>query len=348
MSLVSVIMPTHNAAGWVCQAIDSVIAQTYADIELIIVDDGSSDDTVAVVRDKLTRDFRAQWQVIELGVNGGPSAARNAGLRAARGGWVQYLDSDDLLAKNKLAVQMAVCVRQPDEVAAVFSPFRMCHIDDGTIEWAGPLVQSSVDGRAPIMCMIGGYRPLHSAGLTRRSVLDRIGGFDESLRFWECEEINVRIAMAGRLIDVPSGEPTYLWRMHRAQSYIGGDQARYRSAPVALGWIEQVLKAAQGRCLAQLGLSQAETQAVRDDCTLWGRLVYAKDRVAFRQFVAMARRLDPGILPTNPGYAAWVSRRFGYEAGERIAKFGRTPRMVARRIRQLVDRRPRSALFDYD
>ncbi len=348
MTLVSVIMPTHNAAGWVAQAIDSVIAQTYQALELIVVDDGSQDDTVAVVRAKLARDFTRNWQVIELGTNHGPSAARNTGLRAARGDWVQYLDSDDFLSAGKLELQMAACAHAAADVAAAFSPFRMCYVDDGAISWAGPLVESSVDGRAPIMCMIGGFRPLQSAGLTRRSILDRIGGFDESLRFWECEEINVRIAKAGRLIDVASPEPTYLWRMHRAQSYIGGDQARYRSAPVALGWIEQVLKAADDRTLDQLGLSQAENRAVRDDCTMWGRLAYAQDRAAFRQFVAMARRLDPGIGPTRPPSIAWASRRFGYEAAEGIAKLVRTPRTLARKMVQRLNGRPRTALFDYD
>jgi hypothetical protein len=348
VSLVSVIMPTHNAAGWVAQAIDSVIAQTYAPVELIVVDDASQDDTVKTIRAKLERDFKGAWQILELPKNQGPSAARNIGLRAASGAWVQYLDSDDLLAPSKLERQMAVCAGAPDDVAAVFSPFRMCHIDDGRIEWAAPLVACSVAGLSPVMCMIGGFRPLHSAGLARRSVLEKIGGFDESLRFWECEEINVRLAQAGRLMDVPTPEPAYLWRIHRAQSYIGGAAARYRAAPVALGWITQVLRAADGRTLDALGLSGAERQAVRDDCTMWGRLVFAQDRVAFREFLAMARRLTPDIAPSNPAYIRWASRYVGYEAAETMARLVRAPKALARRIVRRLTWREQTALFDYD
>src|SRR5579871_6632263 len=102
-------MPTYHAAKWVTKTIDSLIAQTYPHHELVVVDDGSQDDTVAVVRDKLTRDFRNHWQIIELGRNGGPSAARNVGLGAATGSWVQFIDSDDLIAPDKFERQMAFC-----------------------------------------------------------------------------------------------------------------------------------------------------------------------------------------------------------------------------------------------
>src|SRR5579871_3843967 len=102
-------MPTHHAAKWVTDTIDSVIAQTYPYLELIVVDDGSQDDTVAVVRDKLKRDFRKHWQIIELGTNRGPSAARNVGLGAASGSWVQFIDSDELIAPDKFERQMAFC-----------------------------------------------------------------------------------------------------------------------------------------------------------------------------------------------------------------------------------------------
>jgi glycosyltransferase involved in cell wall biosynthesis len=348
VSRVSVIMPTYNAAQWVADSIDSVIAQTYSDVELIVVDDGSQDDTVAVVRQKLERDFRHDWRVIGLPSNQGPSAARNAGLRAASGAWVQFLDSDDFLAPTKLEVQMASCADAPADLAAVYSPFRMCYVDAGEVSWEGPLVDVNVDGRPPIMCLVGGFRPLHSAGLARRSVLEQIGGFDETLRFWECEELNVRIAGAGRLAHVPAPGPTYLWRMHRDKSYIGGATARYHSAPVALGWMELVLKAAGQRPLDQLALGAAERRALLNDCTVWARLLYATDRAAFRRFIGMARRLDPDIRPAHPGYVAWAARHVGYEAAESMAKLARAPRRLARRALQGLRLRGRTAVLDLD
>jgi glycosyltransferase involved in cell wall biosynthesis len=346
MNLVSIIMPTYNARKWVADTIDNLIAQTYPDIELVVVDDGSHDDTVALVREKLRKDFRKSWQIVELGANRGPSAARNAGLRAASGSWVQYLDSDDFMATTKLELQMAYCARASSEVAHVHSPWRMCYIDAGEVTFAGPHAEPREQISAPVMCLVGGDRPLHAAGLTRRSVLDQIGGFEESLRFWECEEVNVRIAKVGRIELVPSSEPAYLWRMHRDKIYIGGTEARYRSAPVALSWMEQILKAADDRPLNQLDLTAADRTCLLDDCTGWARLLYSQDRVAFRKYLAMARQFVPDIAPTNPKYASMISRYIGYESAEGIAKLGRMPKTTVRKALERLQLRPKNAVFD--
>jgi len=183
MDLISVIMPTYNAAQWVSYTIDNLAAQTYPHFELIVSDDGSQDDTVSVVRNKLAN-FKNPWQIIELGKNRGPSAARNVALKAAKGKWVQYLDSDDFMAPSKFEMQAAHCARASAEVSAVYSPWRQCYIDDGRVSFVGRLHKPDMEGRAPIMCLGGRNRVLQGAGLTRRSVLEQIGGWDEGLRFW--------------------------------------------------------------------------------------------------------------------------------------------------------------------
>ena len=96
---VSVIIPTHNRAERVCQAIDSVLAQEYTDFEIIVVDDGSVDDTIAqlsVYQDKIR---------VHTQGNKGVSAARNAGISLAKGDLIAFLDSDDLWLPKKLSVQ---------------------------------------------------------------------------------------------------------------------------------------------------------------------------------------------------------------------------------------------------
>ena len=348
MSLVTVIMPTYNAEKWVVHAIDSVIDQTYKQVELIVVDDGSSDNTLSVVRKKLTDDYTCDWRLIELGANKGPSAARNIGLKQAAGSWIQFLDADDLVSPTKLEMQMAYCEQAPADVAAVYSPFRRCYMDDGKITWDGPIDGGDVDGRSPVMCLVGGFRPLNGAALIRRPVLEDIGGFDEGLRFWECEEVNVRIAKAGRFVKVSMPEPGYLWRMHRDKSYIGGETARYRLTPVALSWITQLLKAADHQSLDQLALRPEEKQAVLNDCTMWARLLYRTDRSAFREFLGMARSLDHRIAPSHPRVVNLISRYFSYERTEAIASLARAPKSLARKtLRALQVQRP-TALFDLD
>lgn len=101
--LVTIVVPTCNSAGFVGDALASVFAQTFQDFEIVVVDDASTDATVALVR--ALRDPRIA--LIELPSNVGPAASRNAGIRAARGRYLAFLDSDDLWHPRKLEIQVA-------------------------------------------------------------------------------------------------------------------------------------------------------------------------------------------------------------------------------------------------
>jgi glycosyltransferase involved in cell wall biosynthesis len=329
VELVTVIIPAFNSERLINHAIDSVIAQGYPNIEIIVVDDGSTDGTVATARRKLTTDA-IPGQVLELGTNRGPSAARNAGLRIANGSWVQFLDSDDLLMPRKFEKQMAVCANAPLNVVAVYSPFAWGFIKAGHVQWLGPVMTPFMSGKAPIMCLASRCRPLLNAGLTRRAALSRVGGFDEDLRFWECEEINVRLAEIGTFLPVPSDEPLYIWGMDKNLVYIGGPEARHNSEYVAMGWIEQALKGAKNRTLEEMELPQEDRTLLLRECTLWGRLLYSQNRHTFRKYLALAQKLDPKLVPIYPRYVAALSRLVGYETAEAIATVARKPKVWLR------------------
>jgi len=336
-------MPTHNAAKWVVDTIDNLTAQSYSHLELIVVDDGSQDDTVSLVRSKLVSNFKNAWQIIELGSNRGPSAARNVGLSAAQGVWVQFLDSDDFMAPSKFEIQMAHCAGVSSDVAAVYSPWRQCYIDAGKVTFVGHLSQPDMEGRAPIMCLVGNDRPLHAAGLARRSVLEQIGGWDETLRFWECEEITFRLAKAGRLECAPSDSPLYFWRQHRDKPYLGDAAARYHTRPVALSWIDQILKGLEYKSFEEAGLSVRDRQDILNYSSHWARQLFRIDRTAFREYLARARRLDPNLAPAYPAVISAVARHVGYEAAEAIADLGRIPRDFVRKLLQGKHAPPRAA-----
>jgi glycosyltransferase involved in cell wall biosynthesis len=110
MERISVIMPTYNRAGYIGHAIESVLAQTYRDLELIIIDDGSTDDTAGSVAPYL-RDGRVRILRQE---NGGAAAARNHGLAERRGKVVAFIDSDDIWEPAKLEIQAAVLDALPN------------------------------------------------------------------------------------------------------------------------------------------------------------------------------------------------------------------------------------------
>jgi teichuronic acid biosynthesis glycosyltransferase TuaG len=107
---VSVVMPVYNAAGWLAHSIGSLRAQTYRDWELLAVDDGSRDDSLARLRALAAEDPRIR--PVAMPANAGVAAARNAGIEAARGRWIAFLDSDDAWAPDKLRRQVDdMCAR---------------------------------------------------------------------------------------------------------------------------------------------------------------------------------------------------------------------------------------------
>jgi glycosyltransferase involved in cell wall biosynthesis len=112
--LVSILVPCYNAAPWLAQTLESALAQTWSHREVIVVDDGSTDDSIAIARGFESRGVRVVTQP-----NAGASAARNHALRIARGDLVQFLDADDLLAPGKIAAQVRLLAeRPPGEIAS--------------------------------------------------------------------------------------------------------------------------------------------------------------------------------------------------------------------------------------
>jgi glycosyltransferase involved in cell wall biosynthesis len=111
---VSIIIPAYNAAKYIVRTFDSVINQTYKNIEIIIINDGSTDDTETIVFNYLKKDTRIIYLYQE---NKGCSASKNKGLEIASGDFIQYLDADDILSENKIECQLKVLVNNINKVA---------------------------------------------------------------------------------------------------------------------------------------------------------------------------------------------------------------------------------------
>lgn len=329
MELVSVIVPAYNTEKFISRALDSVITQTHRNVEIIVVDDGSKDASAAVARDKLQKDFAGNWQVIEFGINKGVNVARNVAWRAARGAWIQCLDSDDFLAPTKLEKQLAVCAKASDDVALVYSPRQHVYVDGDRVEPVDPTGRPNLvyRNKAPI-AMLGrdGYL-MHQACLIRRSVLDRVGGFDEKMRVFEEVDLLVRIASGGwRFEFLPSNEPLYFWRHFRGQARMGDAGARYDYIESAQSWMHVALKATGGQPISNFELTPHELSDVLDSITGYVRGLHARDRKIFRDYLVMVRTLVPGFIPSKPWYLATLTRCVGYENAETVAELVRAPK----------------------
>ena len=186
---VSVIIPAYNAAWCVAHAVDSVLAQHFRDYELIVVNDGSSDNTAEVLSaydDKL--------RVLDK-PNGGLSSARNAGIRAARGRYIAFLDADDRWLPDKLAKQVALMTARPE--LAFCSTAALLEDPDGMPlgEWrCGSHAISALEGIFSANAYVAGSG---SAAMVRMDALEKAGGFDETLRSLEDIDMWMRLSAIG-------------------------------------------------------------------------------------------------------------------------------------------------------
>jgi len=195
MACVSVIIPAYNSAKHLPEALDSVFKQTYRDFELVVVDDGSTDDTRKVL-DEYKNRITYLYQE-----NGGPSKARNAGIRAAKGPYLAFLDADDLWLPNKLGHQIKL-IESDSRLGLVFS-------DAEFFGGEAPLVGSYWKQRGCYDEMVSEPRMipnafsklmkinfiLPSTALVKRDCFEKAGLFDESLRYVEDKDMWLRISV---------------------------------------------------------------------------------------------------------------------------------------------------------
>ena len=192
--LVSIVMPTYNRAQIIRDTIENIFQQTYPNIELIVVDDGSTDETRSILN---SFGDRIRWTAQ---VNAGPAAARNRGIAMARGEIVAFQDSDDTWHPSKLERQVALLHRAGDSV--------VCCICNSNIELPGKVVRSfetanifpsipeGIWTNAPEI-LTTRFILFNQAAAVRRDVLLRIGGFDESFRLMEDGDLGLRLALEG-------------------------------------------------------------------------------------------------------------------------------------------------------
>jgi len=190
MPAVSVIMPAFNAEPYLHLAVASVLRQTAGDLELLIVDDGSSDRTMAIAEEFAARDARVR--VLQQR-NAGPGPARNTGFRAAQGDFFAFLDSDDEWSPRFLEEQLAVLHARPDIDVVVGNAWIRGGARDG--HPARPLRGEGV----PITLaeILADETALFIMAVFRRQVVDTVGGFDPSVFTNEEYDMWIRAALAG-------------------------------------------------------------------------------------------------------------------------------------------------------
>ena len=186
--LVTVVTPAYNIARYIGEAVDSVLRQTFHDFEYLVVDDGSVDNSTEIIKAHADDDPRFRLVEVE---NRGPSAARNVGIREARGEYIAFLDGDDRWHPKFLERQLQLIQSLPPDVGAVFCRSRLV-LENGTLVF----FQWQRAGRYDFDDFLVSDNPARNGSslLIRKSCFTEVGGFDEDLRY--CEDIDMWLRIA--------------------------------------------------------------------------------------------------------------------------------------------------------
>ncbi len=214
--LVSIIIPCYNSEGWLHQTLESVLAQTWERKEIIVVDDGSTDGSLAVAKR-----FESPIVKVISQENRGASAARNRALKEAQGDFLQYLDADDLLSPQKIEEQVLLLQQNPPDTLAVCGTV---YFYDGEEPHQGifadglPFLVDSDDPLEWLLRLLGadgtGGMVHPGAWLTPRSVADAAGQWDEKPSPDDDGEYFARVVLASTGIRKASSGLSY-YRKHR-------------------------------------------------------------------------------------------------------------------------------------
>jgi glycosyltransferase involved in cell wall biosynthesis len=198
--LVSIIIPVYNSEKYLAETINSAINQTWANKEIIIVDDGSTDNSL-----NIARKFECDWVKILTQTNKGASAARNKGIAAAKGDYIQFLDADDIISVDKIAAQVKV-LNGANNLVALCSTIHFKDADDITLmhvepEWYTEGTNNTVDFLIKLYSTdltLPGYGGMvqPNAWLTPKAIIDKAGGWNEQLSVDDDGEYFCRVLLA--------------------------------------------------------------------------------------------------------------------------------------------------------
>jgi glycosyltransferase involved in cell wall biosynthesis len=299
---VSVIIPCWNAKAWIHETLWSVASQRCDDMEVIVVDDGSTDDTAAIVES----DFPAVRLVRTP--NSGASHARNTGTESATGEFIQYLDADDLLTEGKIRAQIEALERTGADVA--YGDWQKL-VRSGEGFAPGEIV-SRVMGKEPELDLFGAFWCPPAAYLFRRSIVDKVGAWNERLPVIQDARFALDCALHGGRFVHCAGIMAH-YRVHDTGSLSRRSPEAFhrdvhRNAQEIESWWRE-----------HGGIGEVRRRALISCMGYVARSSYERDPATFEAAVTDLERLCPGYAPDGPLHLKLVSKLMGYRRAERAA-----------------------------
>jgi glycosyltransferase involved in cell wall biosynthesis len=205
MPRISVIIPTYNSAHYLREAIESVLDQTYKDLEIIVIDDGSTDNTKEIVKTYMDRIIFLQQ------ANSGPARARNLGIQKSSGEFVAFLDADDIWYPEKLERQIEIFLKNP-QYGLVHSDALIRSVDNSQPDRLWFDFKRRVKSGKVFSDLLAECSIILPSVIIRRQCLEETGCFDENLKIWEGYDLWLRVAYSYLIGFVDA--PLFLRRIH--------------------------------------------------------------------------------------------------------------------------------------
>jgi glycosyltransferase involved in cell wall biosynthesis len=297
---VTVLLPVYDAERFLAEAVDSILAQTFSDFELLAIDDGSRDGSVAMLEEYARRDSRVR---LVRQPHAGLVATLNTGLALARGEFVARMDADDVSLSKRLALQISALTARPD-VVCIGGAFDVIDAENRLLN----RVVQPCEHAAMLAMALGGRSPICGSNVVfrRREVL-AIGGFDAGAAFVEDLDLWLRLAEAGRLANLP--DVISRVRFHDAsvsateqERQLDGIRDVVNRARARRGIAERIERPAPWRPLATRGSRHAF--AVNWALSAW-RIGERRTALAY---ALRALRIDPLGAPLWKGLARGCGR----------------------------------------
>jgi len=291
---VSIIIPCHNAGRWLEASLASAISQTYPSVETLLIDDRSTDGS---------RHIAESFPSVKVLRSSGPgaAAARNTGLAEAEGKWMQFLDADDILARDKLAIQMEALGKCPPNCVAAGAWGRF-YGDPLNADFTTQPLAASLPPEAWLRMTLRDHVMMHPAAwLVPRQLIERAGRWDERLSLNDDGEFFARVV----------SEANHILYTPRARSFYRSGNSTTLSQRTSKGAWTSAYRALDGICDSLLSLRDSSPN--RDACSR-----------AFRRLEIEAHPFD---------------REMSYQAARRAEELGEAkPQVLGGNLTQLVAR----------
>lgn len=297
MPKVSIITPVLNAERFLPAAIDSVLAQTEADWELLLIDDGSTDASPQIAAAAATRDTRVRTVSRPANARHGAAAARNAGLALAKGEFVAFLDADDLYVPQKLETELTLLAAHP-EAAMVYGPTLWWRDGERPWRWVEPMHRQANRLHRPpalvskVILSLDWHVPCTCAVLIRRSAIAEIGGFEEQFTLYEDQTLWTKLFLRYPVFIHDRCLSRYRQHEHSvsAEAIRSGQyqrHAEHRSRAAFLDWVAQYL---DGKTALRRALRLAQAPYTQPGLQRSADLVYLRAKQAMRRVERSIRR----------------------------------------------------------